>query len=177
MPDAAPEVSRSDEIRAKLNKLLSEKPAYPAAALVDRYLLPYLDAKFEELDEYLAYVDEQLGEDADEGLVDQAYKVILLLSQLLDATFVRAGFLADGGLTESAPIELKQGFQAAQEQVSAWMRSKAEYEAGIEDDEEDDEDDEGEDGEGEDDDLDEEDTAAAPVQPVPTAAPVQGGAP
>lgn len=173
MPDAAPEVSRSEEIRAKLNKLLSEKPAYPAAALVDRYLLPYLDAKFEELDEYLAYVDEQLGEDADEGIVDQAHKVILLLSQLLDATFVRAGFLADGGLTESAPIELKQGFQAAQEQVTAWMQAKAEYEAGVEDDEED----EGEDDEGEDDDLDEEDTAAALAAPAPTAAPLQGGAP
>jgi len=165
--------SKSDDIRKKLNKIMHDKPAYPAAALVDRYLMPFLDAKFEEMFEYLAYLEDQIDGGADENIVDQASKLITLLVQLVDATFVSVGFLDTKGPTDKIPPDIKAGFQAAQAQMAAWTQALAEYEEEQDEEDEDEADMSGEPG-GDTDLAPEADLAPAPapaLAPLPAETP------
>lgn len=131
--------TEADLIEHRMRDLLRRKPSYPTGPLVEGYLLPYINAKFEELLGYVEYLQDQIEQGPEEpDLMAQAQAVMLLLAQLLDAAFLRAGYTGTKGLTDKVPADLKSGYEEATRQVQTWMGAYAAAQAQAAQDDEDD---------------------------------------
>lgn len=146
----------------RTKKALSKNPQISAADLFTRFVEPLLGELRSEYSEQLADVMEVVEtlELPDEDVVDQAKNLVLLLGNLIDNTFVRAGWVNQQGVTEKMPPDIRQAFQQATAETRAFFERLAEMDAEDDEDDEEEEDDE-EDDEDEDEEADDEDAVAA----------------
>lgn len=152
------EPGRFDVALERTKKALSRNPQITAADLFTRFIEPLFGELRSEYSSQLEDIEEAIStlELPDEDIVEQAKQLILMLGNLIDNTFMRAGWLNDQGMTEKMPIDIRQAFQQATAETRLFFERAAELEAeadGSDEDGDDDEDgeedgDEGEEGEG-----------------------------
>ena len=144
----------------RTKKALSRNPQISASDLFTRFIEPLLGELRAEYSEQLEDISEVLEtlEIPDEDVLDQAKTLILMLGNLIDNTFVRAGWVNQQGVTEKMPMDIRQAFQQATTETRAFFERLAELEDEEDEDDEDDEDDEA--GDDEDDDQENENEVA-----------------
>lgn len=140
------EPGRFDVALERTKKALSRNPQISAADLFTRFIEPLFGELRGELSGQLDGIEEVLStlELPDEDIVEQAKQLVLMLGNLIDNTFMRAGWINEQGMTEKMPIDIRQAFQQATAETRLFFERLAEVEAAGDDDEEDEDGDEDE---------------------------------